>query len=698
MKRLCLVLLLFLAPRLYAQTTPWTGVVATSRAIDWSQAGVIGGIPSANWSQCVTSACQTVTTNGASSTAAQIEAAITSASGSSTYVLLPAGNYTLTQLSVSGVSNVVLRGAGANQTVLSFTSGDPSIDIIGNSTGSAVLVTPASGQAGAIPQGATSVILASVANLKVGTPIIFDQLASATDDGGVLVLGTDSSYTGPFTAPGNAGPYSIDGVSQGYRGTCSSGPSTCYLQDQMVFVTSCNGVTTAGSACSGTNVTVGFSPSIHMMNWSTTSSMSARWSASPTMYFGIEDLTVDDTNDPGADNIGFMYCSNCWVKGIRSIDGSGNGGAPGHVMWQWGANDSVVNSYFFLTQNHVTSSYGINCAGESNLRVENNIFHAIASPVITNGACNGMVVGYNYDINNYYTESSLYGQNFFGEHAGGIDTNLLEGNIANYVDGDNIHGTGNLESFFRNVLTGPLADCWSSGSAYATAVYGQCNNGVTPVEFLSYHRFYNVVGNVLGTTGVNTEYQLIQSYSNPQPYIYVLGGGDTVPADPNVQPTAMFWGNADSATGFGSPRFNCSEVPTALAGVQAPYSNPCPSSHTLPSSFYYASAPSWWPSGKPWPIIGPDVSGGNISICSSGTYVRSLVTSVSMCTGGTGATGMNGLAYSNPAMDCYLSLGGLPDGTGPVLSNFNESSCYGQTVSSNPPPPSPPTNLSATVN
>jgi hypothetical protein len=323
--------------------------------------------------------------------------------------------------------------------------------------------------------------------------------------------------------------------------------------------------------------------------------------------------------------------------------------------------------------------------------IENNIFHAIASPVIWNGSCSGSVVGYNYDINNYYISSSGYNVNFYGEHSGGVDTSLLEGNISSQANADNIHGTGNLSTFFRNVFTGPLPACWAGGSPYASATYEACNSSLAPVQLWSYHRFYNVIGNVLGTSGVNTAYNPGTSCNS---CVYMIGVGDGVPSDPNVQATVMLWGNADSATGFGSPRFNCSEVPTALTGVQATYSNPCPSSHTLPASFYYSAKPSWWPSSKAWPIIGPDVTGGSISICSSGSYARALVTNISMCSSGTGSTGMSGLANSNPAMDCYLSLGGLPNGTGPQLTNFNENACYS---TSSATLPQPPTGLTATV-
>ena len=45
--------LLSIAPVEQAEAaTPWVGIVAPTRATDWSGAGVQGGIPSANWTQC----------------------------------------------------------------------------------------------------------------------------------------------------------------------------------------------------------------------------------------------------------------------------------------------------------------------------------------------------------------------------------------------------------------------------------------------------------------------------------------------------------------------------------------------------------------------------------------------------------------------------------------------------------------------
>jgi len=86
---LCFLLLL-IPVSLHAQA--WSGILSPSRAVDWSQVGVTGGIPTTR-TQCVTSACRKVTAAGASATARQIQDAISSAPKNS-YVLLAAGTYT----------------------------------------------------------------------------------------------------------------------------------------------------------------------------------------------------------------------------------------------------------------------------------------------------------------------------------------------------------------------------------------------------------------------------------------------------------------------------------------------------------------------------------------------------------------------------------------------------------------------------
>jgi hypothetical protein len=341
------------------------------------------------------------------------------------------------------------------------------------------------------------------------------------------------------------------------------------------------------------------------------------------------------------------------------------------VQVQYSPRSTIRNSYFFLTQNSVSQSYGFECYSGSDNLVENNVFQGIASPLMINGNCSGAVVDYNFTINNYYSASSGYNLAGNNDHTAGIDNVLFEGNYGDQAYSDVFHGTHHFLTYFRNRWTGPQPACWLGGSTYVSSSFGACNNNLSPIVLLSFSRFFNLVGNVLGTSGVNT------GYTSGEFPIYAFGGGNsegsvTVGTDPNVGTTVMLWGNYDTSNG--AARFVSSEVPSSLSGAQAPYANPVPGSESLPPSFSYSSQPSWWPSGKAWPPIGPDVSGGNIS-------------------------GVGGHAYTIPAQDCFTNvMGGSANGTGAVLS-FNENDCYSAGGSANPPPaqPAPPTGLSVTV-
>src|ERR1700730_9189434 len=102
-----------------AMAQPWSGVIDTNRATDWSTAGIPGGIPPR------TTACATLGSAGQSAsfsqsvTAAQINNALGSCPAGLTVVLNP-GTYTADTCIELG-NNVTLRGSGADQTKLNFT-------------------------------------------------------------------------------------------------------------------------------------------------------------------------------------------------------------------------------------------------------------------------------------------------------------------------------------------------------------------------------------------------------------------------------------------------------------------------------------------------------------------------------------------------------------------------------------------------
>src|SRR5213594_54349 len=106
------LILLCLSTYSHAQTNP--EIIPADRRIDWSQAGIPGGIPNR------TAICATL---GPGSTAAQINSAI-AACPSGQVVFLQAGTYNLsTGVIFNNKNNVTLRGAGPDKTFLVFAAG-----------------------------------------------------------------------------------------------------------------------------------------------------------------------------------------------------------------------------------------------------------------------------------------------------------------------------------------------------------------------------------------------------------------------------------------------------------------------------------------------------------------------------------------------------------------------------------------------
>jgi hypothetical protein len=288
-------------------------------------------------------------------------------------------------------------------------------------------------------------------------------------------------------------------------------------------------------------------------------------------------------------------------------------------------------------------------------------------------------------------------------HSGGDDYNLYEGNVTSQFYQDQTHGGKLASSVFRNLFTG-----WESCSN------GQCspsatmkNANVDAVAILSYNRYDNLVGNVLGTPGIST---LGYIYTQPDwfeddtpgsGHIYNLASGNQnappdvaggpIPIDPVVLSTTMMWNNWDAfnngvmtCTAQATPFATCPQDERADTAPMYPgLTNPGTS---LPASFYLTSRPSWWFSSIPFPAIGPDVTGGNVGQCggtpnAAGQYAFVAADSASQCAGKGLNAAWGGHVNAIPAMNCYLNvMNGTPDGSGGPLT-FDANSCYGSGVS-----------------
>lgn len=114
MMRRAIVILALFAQLSLAQTPPWTGILDPSRAIDWSKAGIPGGIPT------ITTQCgSTLAPSGGDDTAA-LQAAL-NACAAGTFFQLASGTFH-TAGAVTMPNQVVLRGMGADQTILQMNS------------------------------------------------------------------------------------------------------------------------------------------------------------------------------------------------------------------------------------------------------------------------------------------------------------------------------------------------------------------------------------------------------------------------------------------------------------------------------------------------------------------------------------------------------------------------------------------------
>jgi hypothetical protein len=610
--------ILFLTPTA-AQAQPWSGIISSTRAVDWSGAGIPGGIPAR------TTVCATLSPGV---TAAQINSAI-AACPSDQVVKLNAGTYTLSDsIMFNNKSGVTLRGAGADQTKLKFTNSNPSQSCFGPPSNicfkngelnySAAPTHSANWTAG-YAKGATSITLSSTTGLAVGNLLILDQVDDSSDSGNIYVCTSANCVY----KPGN--DFGRDGRTQ----------------SQIVKVT----------GVSGTTVTI--SPGLAMPNWRASQSPGAWWGNTTITKSGVEDLTVDATAGvSGASNgsIVFMNALNCWVKGVRSINGPRN-----HIWMRWSTQNVVRDSYIYGDQSSASTSYGIELAQTSDMLIENNLFQHQTAPMMVNGADTGSVFGYNYAIDDDFTGAPTPGsspgwmQPMHVLHNGGIAMELYEGNQGLGIQADNVHGTSHMMTLFRNHYFG---DIYNNPTKSANTM---------AVNFWAYSRFFNVVGNVLGRTGFYDTYEVNLGSKNSA--VYSFGepdAGSPAPADPRVKDTLLRWGNYDTVNA--ANRFVTAEVP---AGISQ-FANPVPGSQSLPGSFYLGGKPAWFGSVT-WPAAGPDVSGGDV-------------------------TGYAGHAFKNPARLCYETTAVDSAYGSASVRLFNAAKCYagGSQSTSAPRPPTNP--------
>ncbi len=132
------ITLLLYASTIQAQN--WSGILSSSRATDWTKAGLPAILPDGEttpnaWTPPTRTQCGSTISTGAS--AATINAAL-AACASGHYVLLGPGIFSISaDITLGNQSGVTLRGSGADQTFLNFSGGAIHFDNVSQGSASA---------------------------------------------------------------------------------------------------------------------------------------------------------------------------------------------------------------------------------------------------------------------------------------------------------------------------------------------------------------------------------------------------------------------------------------------------------------------------------------------------------------------------------------------------------------------------------
>lgn len=508
--------------------------------------------------------------------------------------------------------------------------------------------------------GTATITTSNLAFLNYGTLI---NVSNVQPSGYQIVehgVTGSTSNTLSYAMATNPGTFSGSGTVNAFACSAPGGGYQCRPGVQANIVAAC-GATTYGAAC--TSGTVTLQSPIYDPHIRADRSPGAWWGSElPITGVGVENMTLDSSNQKSGNIVAFYNAVNSWVKGLRTIEANSS-----HVLLMQSAHITVRDSYLYGNQGHGSTSSQSYCTdtytGASDNLIENNIYQHCAV-AMQNETGMGNVYGYNFAVDNDNGASPGYPLGMASQHAPGIMFNLWEGNFLTSTSRmDAFHGNGSFANFFRNRMTG-----WEPGR----------NTQTIALMIQTGSRQTNIVGNVLGVAGYHTQYEwLYGTNAGNNDYgcsasVLAFGWGGlcdsriatnnyNTPAvemdDPQANPpnaaapgTAMVWGNYDVVSN--AVRWNSNEVPSSLPI----YANPVPSSHTLPNSFYGANFTAF--STTPWgtvpnPPIGPDVSGGAIA----------------------GPYGVGGYANMLPSMLTFLNT--TPDPAYSVSSSVTNATCTG---------------------
>lgn len=570
-----------------------------------------GGVPSATWPVC--NATPLKPSGGDDTT--QINAAIAGCAAG-TVVQLGAGTFTMGKGHYVALNKgVVLRGAGAGQTILKNPNNVPAtqssqapadtspIVIVGpgqwvNPDGDARCNKPTTYQTQYMQlltadgtKGSTSVTVASGSIFKAGQIVLLDETSNGGWQKDVSGLST-SVWASPdyavewqlhnpaFSADDPIHTGVTPSASNNFAGVGNGSDAACWFcrqdrpQNEIKEIASVSGNT------------VTFTSPLHK-------SYRAAQHAELTTYTGgnqhvvnagVENLTAVGGGD-GA--IRFENAAYSWAKNVEITTWYGEG-VSFENSFRVELRDSYIHDAAWAEPGGAGYAISISAAS-SELRIENNISIRANKVMVGRSSGSGSVVGYNYMDDGYIATNEAWieiGLN--SSHMVGSHHVLFEGNQSFNIDSDDTHGNSTYHTYFRNYATTARTKFQSGYTGNTIDDTAQGGHGPRRAAgALRYTYWMTYVGNVLGQSGLLGGF--VDEYVGTQfgtPSIWLLGWNDMSPytPDPQVKATAVRDGNWDSLLG----------KQTWLNGSAA----------TLPNSCYLTNKPAFFGSNA-WPWVDP---------------------------------------------------------------------------------------------
>jgi hypothetical protein len=536
--------------------------------------------------------------NGTTDATADINSAI-QACPAGQVVRLSAGTFLINaDIVMLSKDNVVLRGAGAGQTILKRTNGAVPGD--GNQTPAVLMPVVIIGpQRWAGPDDATSqnlttdgtkgtysVIVSSASGFSKGQFVLLDEMTK----------GAWKALPNRNGAPTTAKIWANDRVNWMYHNPddqvddpvgpamnadlTGSGASWFSRQDRPI--------SEIKEIASVNAQTITFKTPLHITYRASHTAQLTALMFPPVQGAGVENLTVNGGSDG---NFRFVEAVRCWAKNVENTTWIGEGFAM-ESSYRVVVRDSYVHDAAWPVPGG--GAYAISFQnGVSEALVENNISINVNKVVVSRCSGAGSVVGYNYLDNGiimYNPQWMESGAN--GSHMVGAHHMLFEGNYAFNGDSDDTHGSSIYHTFFRNHFSGHRL----GGTVYGTAISDSPDQFQRCVSAAYGSKWMTFVGNVLGLPGkmgswvyeVNGDNGMASPYDSASPPIWELGVGSEwdQAGDPDVLSTVIRDGNYDYLTN--SVHWHTTP---GYAG-------------TLQNSLYLKSKPAFFGSSR-WPWVEP---------------------------------------------------------------------------------------------